>query len=204
MEKELFFNPDFKHEFQWKGHYQLRVGSVLPHNKTQIKEGLRDMSPESIRYRFLGSKKEFSEKELQYLTELDGWNHYAIGIEEMRTNPHRGVAIIRLVRSGDNPVEAEIAITIIDEYQKKGLGTLLMDLIYLAALERNIHRLSFTFLPQNEGIVHLINKSGAKYTREHTHYYVQLYLDLKSVDPEKIKSRLQKTLPAIGTFHLET
>lgn len=203
MEKDLFFTPDFRHEFHWKGLHHLAVGSVRPHNKTQIKEGLRDMSPESIRYRFLGSKKEFSEKELQYLTELDGWNHYAIGIEEMGSQ-HRGVAIIRLVRSGDNQDEAEIAITIIDEYQKKGLGTLLMDLIYLAALERNIHRLSFTFLPQNEGIVHLINKSGAKYTREHTHYYVQLYLDLKSVKLEDVKSRLQKTLPEIGTFHLKT
>lgn len=203
MERELFFTPAFSQEFHWKGQYHLRVGSVRPHNKEQIKEGLRDMSPESIRYRFLGSKKEFSDKELQYLTELDGWNHYAIGIEEM-SGHHRGVAIIRLVRSGENPVEAEIAITIIDEYQKKGLGTLLMDLIYLAALERNIQRLSFTFLPQNEGIVHLINKSGAKYTREHTHYYVQLYLDLKSIRLEDVKSRLQKILPATGTFHLKT
>lgn len=203
MERDLYFTPAFSQEFHWKGLYHLRVGSVRPQNKQQIKDGLQDMSPESIRYRFLGSKKEFSDKELQYLTELDGWNHYAIGMEEMGAH-HRGVAIIRLVRSGDNPVEAEIAITIIDDYQKKGLGTLLMDLIYLAALERNIQRLSFTFLPQNEGIIHLINKSGAKYTREHTHYYVQLYLDLKSLKLEDVKSRLQKTLPAIGTFHLKT
>lgn len=200
MERNLFFTPEFSQEFDLKGLRHLRVGSVLPRNKDQIKEGLRDMSPESIRYRFLGSKKEFSDKELQYLTELDGWNHYAIGVEEMNGH-HRGVAIIRLVRSGENPVEAEIAITIIDEYQKKGLGTFLMDLIFLAAMERNIHRLSFTFLPQNEGIIHLIDKAGAKYTREQTHYYVQLYLDLKSLKVEEIKSRLQKTLPVIGTFH---
>ena len=53
MEK-LFFHPDMRMDFDWRDKYQLRLGSVRPHNKKQISEGLRDMSPESIRYRFLG------------------------------------------------------------------------------------------------------------------------------------------------------
>lgn len=161
------------------------------------------MSPESIRYRFLGSKKEFTEKELEYLTVLDGWNHYAVGILE-RNEPKRGVAIIRLVRSSENPSEAEVAITIIDDYQRKGLGTFLMNLILLAARERNIDQLSFTFLPQNEGIINLIERLGPPVTKEFTHYYVQLSMDIRQLDIEEIKSRLVKCLPVIGTFHLKT
>src|SRR5690606_37675640 len=93
-----FFHPKMSFDFDWKEIYHLRVGSVLPHNKKQISEGLRDMSPESIRNRFSGSKRDFSEQELQYLTVLDGQNHYAIGVEE-RDHLKRGVAIIRMVRS---------------------------------------------------------------------------------------------------------
>ena len=184
-------------EFEWKGKF-LRVGSVLPHNKKQISEGLRDMSPESIRNRFLGSKRDFSEKELEYLTTLDGWNHYAIGMEERQT--HRGVAIIRLVRASHSETEAEVAITIIDEYQKKGLGTFLMNLIFLAASERKIERLSFTFLPGNEGILRLIQKAGIPLPGPHTHDYVQMFIEMKSLNLKKIKETLSETLPEIKSF----
>lgn len=201
--RDLFFTPDIKMDFDWKGKYHLRAGSVQPHNKKQISEGLRDMSPESIRNRFLGSKREFSEQELQYLTTLDGWNHYAFGIEE-REQSRRGVGLIRLVRSSHSETEAEIAITIIDQYQKLGLGSFLLNIIILAALERKIETLSFTFLPQNDAIVKLVKKAGIPIPGPHSHDYVQLFLDLKKMDVEQIKSQLDSTLPAIGTFHLKT
>lgn len=203
MMRDLFFTPEIKMDFDWKGKYHLRVGSVQPHNKKQISEGLRDMSPETIRNRFLGSKREFSEQELQYLTVLDGWNHYALGIEE-REKLKRGVGIIRLVRSSHSEKEAEIAILIIDEYQKMGLGSFFMDLIILAALERKIETLSFTFLPQNDAIMKLVKKAGIPIPGAKNHDYVQLYLDVKSMDVETIKSRLRSTLPMIDTFHLKT
>lgn len=201
--RDLFFTPEIKMDFDWKGKYHLRVGSVQPHNKKQISEGLRDMSPETIRNRFLGSKREFSEQELQYLTVLDGWNHYALGIEE-REKLNRGVGIIRLVRSSHSETEAEIAILIIDEYQKLGLGSFFLNLIILAALERKIETLSFTFLPQNDAIMKLVKKAGIPIPGAKNQDYVQLYLDIKSMDVESIKSQLRSTLPAIDTFHLKT
>jgi len=201
--KDLFFTPEIKMDFDWKGKYHLRAGSVQPHNKKQISEGLRDMSPETIRNRFLGSKREFSEQELQYLTSLDGWNHYAFGIEE-RDKANRGVGLIRLVRASHSETEAEIAITIIDEYQKLGLGSFLLNLVILAALERKLETLSFTFLPRNDAIVKLIKRAGIPIPGAHNQDYVQLYLDLKKTDVEKIKSQLRSTLPMIDTFHLKT
>ena len=200
--RKLFFSADILMDFDWKG-FHLRAGSVRPHNKKQISDGLRDMSPESIRNRFLGSKREFSEQELQYLTHLDGWNHYAFGIEE-REGLKRGVGLIRLVRSSHDESEAEIAITIIDEYQKKGLGTFLLNVIILAAVERGIKKLSFTFLPQNEGILKLISQAGELIEAQHNHDYVQKFLLLEKVNLTDVKARLVKTLPAIGTFHSGT
>jgi RimJ/RimL family protein N-acetyltransferase len=195
----LYFSPNFRLDFNWKTKHPLRVGSVLPVNALQIANGLKDMSPESIRNRFLGSKKEFSQKELEYLTHLDGLNHYAIGIEE-QDRPHRGVAIVRLVRSSEDPKQAEIAISMIDEYQKMGLGVFLLNLITLAAIERKIERLSFTFLPQNEGIIRLINKMGVPVVGPHTKDYVELFLDLSKRDVTKIKSELAAALPDITNF----
>jgi GNAT superfamily N-acetyltransferase len=197
--KDLFFTPEVSIEFKWKEKFLLRAGSVRPHNKKQIAEGLRDMSPESIRNRFLGSKREFTDKELQYLTVLDGWNHYAIGIEE-RENLKRGVAIIRLVRSSHLETEGEVAITIIDEYQRLGMGSFLMDLIILAAIERKYETLSFTYLPQNEAIVKLIHRAGIPFPGVQSKDYVQLFLDLKTLNVSEIKKRLLTIIPHISLY----
>jgi GNAT superfamily N-acetyltransferase len=202
MEK-LFFSADFRADINWKGKIELRAGSVRPINRKQISDGIRDMGPETIRNRFLASKRDFTEKELEYLTTLDGWNHYALGIEE-RERPNRGVAVARIVRSSLNESEAETAITIIDEYQHIGLGTFLLNCMILSAFERKIDTLSFTFLPQNEAIVKLIKKAGTPIHGPHNQDFVQLFLDLKKIDVERIKAQLRPTLPVIDTFHLET
>lgn len=198
--QELFFNPEFTMDFDWRDRFHLRVGSVRPHNKKQISEGLRNMSPESIRNRFLGSKREFSDQELQYLTNLDGWNHYALGMEE-RDGNKRGIAIVRLVRASHDFKEAEVAITIIDDFQKRGLGSLLLNLIILAAKEREIERLSFTFLPLNYGIIHLINKVGVPFPGPQNQDYTQLFLDVTKFETEELKSRVAGVLPDISNFN---
>ena len=201
-QSDLFFNPHFKADLLWRNQYKIRIGPVLPANKDQISRSIKDLSTESIRYRFMGSKKEFSPEELEYFTNVDGWNHYAIGMEEQQ-NPNRGIAIVRLVRSLIDPVEAEIAITIIDEYHKRGLGTFLMRLIVLAASERNIKRLSFSFLPQNEAIIKLIHKIGPTRPDSTAMDFVQLYMDMKDVNLDGIKSQLVTILPLIEHFHLK-
>lgn len=203
LSSSLFFDQHFKHDLKWKGKVPLRIGAVLPANKEQISRSLKDLSSESIRNRFLGSKKEFSPTELEYLTHLDGWNHYAIGIEESE-RPHRGIAVARLVRSSTQPEEAEIAITIIDEYQNMGLGSLLMKLIVLAATERNLERLSFSFLPQNEGIIRLIHKIGVSRRNSMAMDYVQLFVDIKDIKVNELKAQLVPLLPTIGTFGSKT
>lgn len=199
----LFFNTTAAFDLDWKNRFKFRIGPVLPINRGQLSRGLKDLSSESIRNRFLGSKKEFSSAELEYLTNLDGWDHYAIGIEE-REKPFRGVSIARLVRSPIDTSEAEVAITIIDEFQGMGLGTLQIQLIALAAYERNLARLTFTSLPQNNGMLKLIQKIGVAHVSASAMDYVQLTMEMSSVNIEKIKSQLLPLLPAIGTFRLKT
>jgi RimJ/RimL family protein N-acetyltransferase len=203
MNRSFFFSSNFLLEFNWKKKLNLRVGTIKPDHKNQIAAGLKDLSPESTRLRFLGSKKAFTDKELNYLTQLDGNNHYALGIEEIE-NQKRGIAIIRMVRSSSIFTEAEVAITIIDEYQKFGLGTFLMKLLVLAASEREIKKLSFTSSPLNEGIHKLITKIGIPQEGNSSHDSVQFYLNIDELDLTKIKDELAKILPTIESFRIKT
>ena len=198
----MFFTPDFEAQFSHR-EFDFRMGSVLPKNKKLIADGLQHMSPESIRNRFSGIKSGFSERELNYLTDLDGINHYALGVQETMA-PKRGVAVIRLVRLENDPRSAEVAITIIDSYQRQGLGSFLLDLVILAALERNIETLTFTYLRQNVGIERLIHKKGRPLPGPKDRDHVQYGLDLNRDDVEKVKARLRHSLPQIENYHLKT
>lgn len=191
---ELTFHPGFRRTFELRG-IKFNIASLTPTDRTQIQAGLKFMSHETIRNRFMGSKKEFTEKELDYFTSLDGLNHYALGVEEAE-GQRRGVAVIRMVRSGTVSTEAEVAITIIDEYQRMGLGSLLLDLLYLAARERGIETFSFTFLPTNEGIVKLIRKKGAP-SLLRGHDSVRMLLKLDDVKENELRARVKPVLPQI-------
>jgi hypothetical protein len=107
-----------------------------------------------------------------------------------------------MVRSSEDPTQAEVAISMIDEYQKMGLGMLLLNLIALAAIERGITRLSFTYLPQNEGIVRLINRMGTPVPGPHTKDFVQMFLDVSNNEVTRILKRLTADLPSLSSFKI--
>ena len=192
----MIFAPEFRRTFTLAG-TPFHVASLTPADGAQIQAGLKYMSNETIRNRFMGSKKEFTEKELDYFTSLDGVNHYALGVEEAEGS-HRGVAVIRMVRSESDPAEAEVAITIIDEYQKKGLGSFLLDLMILAARERNISKFSFTFLPQNDAVVRLIRKKGPPAILR-GYDSVRMILSIADTDLNALRARVQLILPEIDS-----
>lgn len=200
--KKLFFNHEFLVPFTWR-EIELRIGCVHTEHQKKISEGLHNLSSSSIRYRFLGSKNDFSQEELRYLTEIDGMNHFALGVEE-QDGKKRGIGIIRMVRSSKDLHQSEVAITVIDDYQKMGLGTFLLRLLILAARERNIDRLSFTFMPTNQGIQKLIQKMGQPLAEIRHHDSVEIIMEISAVNVIQFKSLLVKILPEIENFHLKT
>jgi GNAT superfamily N-acetyltransferase len=196
-----YFDSSFATEFLWKQKYQLRLGCVTPNKKNKISQGLRNLSHETIRYRFMGPKKEFTPAELEYLTELDGQNHFALGIEEANGR-ERGVGIVRLVRSSIDPTLAEVAIVIIDEYQRIGLGHLFIEAIILAAFERGIQTLSFSLLPSNDMLVKLLQKVAPCEQITNTIDLVQYVYHMEQIDLKKIRQDIALKIPELAHFPL--
>jgi len=129
---------------------------IRPADKTLMQEGFQALSPHSRYQRVMGQKKQLTDYELRYLTEFDGIDHYAIGaaVRAPSVAP-RGVGAGRFVRLGDTDI-AEPAVTIIDEFQGKGLGTTILDRLLRAAWERGIRRFHFELLADNVGMKRLI------------------------------------------------
>jgi RimJ/RimL family protein N-acetyltransferase len=88
--------------------------------------------------RFLARKDQLSATELRYLTDVDHHDHEALGALDQADG--RGVGIARYIRDADDPHAAEIAVTIVDDWQGHGLGTELLARLSARARSEGIHR----------------------------------------------------------------
>jgi RimJ/RimL family protein N-acetyltransferase len=128
-----------------------------------LADGFGRLSPASRQMRFLGVKKELSAAELRYFTVVDHHDHEALGALD-RAGGH-GVGIARYVRDADDPQAAEIAVTIVDDWQGRGLGTELLAELSDRARQEGIRRFTALADTDNVAVAALLRNAGAHLVR---------------------------------------
>jgi hypothetical protein len=80
-----------------------------------LADGFTRLSARSRQMRFLTRKNELTEAELRYFTEVDHHDHEALGA--LSAADGRGVGIARYIRDAGDRQAAEIAVTVVDDWQ---------------------------------------------------------------------------------------
>ena len=135
-------------------------------DRNDLIRGFAKLSMGSRRFRFLSPIRKLSEYHLKSLIEVDQLNHVAIGVKDIGRLGKPGIAIGRFVRLEDEPTIAEFAITVSDEYQNRGIGTLFTRLLMRVAFERGIEILRGFLLDDNLAMMRLLESFGARIKRE--------------------------------------
>ena len=125
------------------------IRPIRPEDKGMLSDGLRRLSPQSAQRRFLTPKRSFSRAELRYLTEVDGRDHVALVAEYPCDSSRRLIAVARFVRHHAEPEAAEVAVTVADEWQGRGLGSMLGAHLSHLARNRGIRRFTATMASEN-------------------------------------------------------
>jgi GNAT superfamily N-acetyltransferase len=107
------------------------------------------LSPEARYQRFFAHKSALSAADLRALTDCDGANHVGIVAVAESDDVEEGVGVTRFVRLRDDPLTAEVAVTVVDAYQRQGIGRMLLRRLFEAAAERGIQRLQHIMLADN-------------------------------------------------------
>jgi GNAT superfamily N-acetyltransferase len=129
-------------------------------DKERLRCGFEKLSPESRYRRFFRSIDHLSDKQLAYLTEVDFKDHYAwVALDPAEVEcPSVGVA--RWIRAADDPTAAEAAVTVVDDYQQKGIGTALMFLAGRSAIENGIRAIRVNALGENKAVSEMLKDLG--------------------------------------------
>ena len=124
----------------------LRNGDTQP-----VEQVFERLSARSRRLRFGGAKNSLSCGELAYLARVDGTRHVLVAYAD--GDP---IGIARLARDDDDRETAEVAFAVVDEWQGKGVGTVLMESLAADARAAGIRHLRASILAENKASLALM------------------------------------------------
>jgi GNAT superfamily N-acetyltransferase len=131
-----------------------RIRPVGRDDQGRLRACFAGLSAKSRRQRFFGAKQELTEADLEYLVDADGLNHLAFVAVRLDGNRRESdiLGAARCIRSTPDAETAEVAMAVVDEFQGKGVGTLLLDHLMEEAREQGIRRFRFDVLADNMGL----------------------------------------------------
>lgn len=139
----------------------LLLRPVLPGDAERFKSS-GSFSRETLYRRYQGGTP--TDARLTYLFEVDYLEHFVWVVTDGVAGPV--VADARFVRDQDDPTSAEVALTVADGYQGRGIGTLLLDALAVAARVDGIKRFHGRVLAENPPARALGDKVNARWARE--------------------------------------
>jgi len=128
-----------------------------------LADGFARLSAASRQMRFLGVKKTLSAAELRYFTDVDHHDHEALAALDLAVG--HGVGIARYIRDAHDPRAAEIAVTIVDDWQGRGLGAELLARLSDRARQEGIRRFTALADAGNVAVAALLRNAGARIVR---------------------------------------
>ncbi|HWT24976.1 MAG TPA: GNAT family N-acetyltransferase [Solirubrobacteraceae bacterium] len=137
---------------------EVLLRALEPSDRELLATAFAGLGERSRHQRFMATKTSLTERELTYLTDVDHVDHEAIGARDAETG--EGVGVARYVRDPERPATAEAAVTVVDAWQGRGLGTLLLDRLVERAEENGIERFSASFLIANRAVRHMLDEIG--------------------------------------------
>jgi RimJ/RimL family protein N-acetyltransferase len=136
----------------------VQVRAIAPSDKESLAEAYARLGEESRYRRFLVPMAELTPEMLAYLTDVDHVDHEALVATDKASGT--GIGVARYSRSPEDPAIAEVAVTVDDAWQGRGVGTVLLRQLATRARQNGIRQFSALALATNEASVRVLESLG--------------------------------------------
>lgn len=137
---------------------EIHIRPLTPEDRAGIAALVSRLSSESRYRRFPGPKRELTDRELAFFTDIDHLRHEALAAVDQRDGSVVGVA--RYVQYSDRPRVAAVAFEVADERQRLGIGTALTERLLARARINGLDRLTATTRWENLPARTLLRRLG--------------------------------------------
>lgn len=178
------------------------VRPLLPTDRDMYIDALARLSPQSRRLRFFTPAPP-SDKLIDYLLAIDYINHFAWVVLD-GDQLHPGVAVGRFIRDRDDLRRAEVAFAVVDAQQGRGLATVLLGALGVAADASGIETFTAEVLEDNAPMRHVFDKAGARWHRADRGVVgaTMLVADVRQTVADELQLALEKTVAALSACAL--
>jgi RimJ/RimL family protein N-acetyltransferase len=135
----------------------ITIRALKPQDRTGLTTAVGRASSQTLYRRFFGAKRHFSEREVEFFTNVDFVNHVALVAEVDEAGQPAIVGGGRFVVI--EPGKAELAFTVVDQYQGQGIATVLMRHLGALAREAGVRELVAEVLPENASMLKVFEHS---------------------------------------------
>lgn len=159
-----------------KDHCQIEIRAIRRADEADMLAAVGKTSAQSLQRRFFVMKRHFSDNERAFFMDVDFRNH---------------VAIVAIADDGDSnviigggryivfePGRAEMAFVVIDAWQGRGVGSILMRHLIKMASNAGLRELTAEVLPENAAMIKVFGKFGFTSTRHTDPQTLHLVLQL--------------------------
>src|SRR5579863_1365647 len=112
----------------------IRIRAIRPDDKQRLFEHFSGLSSDAVYHRFFGFKHTLTIADLSHLTDLDLERHVGLAATLIEDGQERFIGVGRYICNEHGRHRAEVAFAVLDAYQGRGIGSLL-----LAHLSRIAH-----------------------------------------------------------------
>ena len=146
----------------------VHLRAIRPEDRAELARGFAELSPEAVYFRFFRAKRRLNDDELTAFTELDFAQRAALVATLRVGNEERIIAVARYAVTDDSarpPHRAEVAFTVGDVFQGRGLGTLLLEHLAIIARANGIAEFEADVLGENNRMLRVFARSGFRVKR---------------------------------------
>lgn len=171
----------------YSAHEPLRDGTLVeiralrPEDEADMLAALEQTSPLSLQRRFFVMKRHFSDKERAFFTNVDFSNHVALVVLAEDAGRKAIVGGGRYIVF--EPGRAEMAFMVIDSWQGRGIGSMLMRHLVKLAGDAGLKELTAEVLPENAAMLNVFRKFGFKPVASRDPQTIHLGLSLGRTQP---------------------
>lgn len=138
------------------------IRPLLYGDRFELAAGYAGLSPASRESRFFEAPDELEHDDLEYLTNIDYRDHYACAALLPGRPVPNGVGVARYVREPGDPTVAEVAVTVVDAHQRRGIGSLLAHALGERAVEVGVRTFVSYVQWDNTVAIELLAAEGAR------------------------------------------
>lgn len=143
---------------------KVHLRPIVAEDEPLLHEAVAAMSERTVYFRFFSPIKRMSDALAHRLAVVDYHDRFALVATTHRprgqeTGKERIVGVARYDRAANTDV-AEVAVAVIDEFQRRGLGSVLLSELARVARLHGIRTFQLIVLPENREMLGLLRKMG--------------------------------------------